>query len=312
MCVLESHGEPDLALRRRELDRVREQVEENLADLRPVEPDQRQDIGDVPDDRDSLGLGETAIHLERSVDEIGDRDPLDVHFHPPRLDFRDVEDVVDQRKKMARGVGDVREEAPRHVAAHRRAAFEEDVGEADDRVERRAQLVAHVREELALRTVGIDDQLVGALELAAALLEVPRPGGDELAQLAIPLGDRDESDLVRREDRRQQHQQHQHPEPDPLPEHGRDREGDGRRRSPRAAVELRPHVERVVAGRQVRELAPRTLRDRRPALFVPFQPRLVADVFLPTEGDTAVLDLQVSAPPRNLDLVRWRTTRPDA
>ncbi len=66
-------------------------------------------------------------------------------------------------------------------------ALEQHLGEADDRVERRAQLVRHVREELGL-------VLVGGLELPALVLdfaEEPRvlDGDDRLVGESLQQGD---------------------------------------------------------------------------------------------------------------------------
>ena len=51
-------------------------------------------------------------------------------------------------------------------------ALDQDLGEADDRVHRRAQLVAHVRQELALQPVGLLDAAAGVLQLVAAPLQL--------------------------------------------------------------------------------------------------------------------------------------------
>src|SRR5438093_1355140 len=76
-------------------------------------------------------------------------------------------------------------------------AFEHDLGEADDRVERRPQLMAHVREELALVAIG-------DLELAALLLDLveethvlhrdARLIGERLRELDLAVGERSRRD----------------------------------------------------------------------------------------------------------------------
>jgi hypothetical protein len=76
-------------------------------------------------------------------------------------------------------------------------AFEEDGGEADDRVERGAEFVAHAGEELALGLVGFLGGVLGAPELLLALLEALL-GGARAGVLVVrllpfppePLGDR--------------------------------------------------------------------------------------------------------------------------
>ena len=110
------------------------------------------------------------------------------------LDARHVEDVVDDREEILAARADVaaillvllRAERAEDAALHH-------LGEADDGVERRAQLVAHVGEELGLGAVGalglrllvevalgeVGELLRLRLELLARLLEV-RDGRDEL------------------------------------------------------------------------------------------------------------------------------------
>ena len=79
---------------------------------------------------------------------------LQKQFHFARLDFGDVEDVVDEREQMlARAVDFFQVGDGVRVAAVCRL-FLEHFAVADDGVERRAQLVAHVREELALGVGG--------------------------------------------------------------------------------------------------------------------------------------------------------------
>ncbi len=87
-----------------------------------------------------------------------------LQVHAPGLDLRQIEDVVDQREQVAPGLVDVLEIVGLllvHLAEH---ALDQHLGETDDRVERRAQLVRHVGEELRL-------VLVGDLELGALLLD---------------------------------------------------------------------------------------------------------------------------------------------
>ena len=91
--------------------------------------------------------------LEGAVDEgreLGEADLARVHDHRARLDLREVEDVVDEHQQVgARRVDGLRELglAPREVAL---GVLRELVGEDQQAVERRAQLVRHVREELGL------------------------------------------------------------------------------------------------------------------------------------------------------------------
>src|SRR3546814_2419340 len=85
---------------------------------------------------------------------VGDVDSLLVQLHAPRLDLREVEDVADDRQQMAGAAADVLciftvlriSERPEQSLLH-------DLGEADNGIQRRAQLMAHVREEGRLGVV---------------------------------------------------------------------------------------------------------------------------------------------------------------
>src|SRR5204862_809026 len=93
------------------------------------------------------------------------------------------EDVVDDGEQMMRVAVDAVEVAPllrRELAGH---ALEQHARIAEDRVERRAELVRHVREELRFRRRRLLD-----LEVRAAQqLVLPRELGGGLAYLLLEL-----------------------------------------------------------------------------------------------------------------------------
>ena len=78
---------------------------------------------------------------------------LDVQFHLPRFDLRQVKHVVDQRQQMLPGCVDLLEIGHRFPVAALGRVFLQHLAVADDRIERGAQLMAHARQELALRAV---------------------------------------------------------------------------------------------------------------------------------------------------------------
>src|SRR5262249_49780979 len=84
-----------------ELDRVGEQVEEDLLDL-PLVGAHGADLA-----VDRLGEGDAAADRARAargegvVDGDGQRDGRQLELHAPGLDLRQVEDVVDQREQVA-------------------------------------------------------------------------------------------------------------------------------------------------------------------------------------------------------------------
>ena len=90
---------------------------------------------------------------ERALDVVADvaeRDVAGVHVHLPGLDLREVEDVVDQLEEIGAGLVDRPGELDLLVGQVLLGVLREQLREDEQRVERRAQLVAHVREELAL------------------------------------------------------------------------------------------------------------------------------------------------------------------
>ena len=111
----------------------------------------------------------------------------------PGLDLRQVEDVVDQAEQVRPRGEDVVQEADEARLDRGLASLsDEDLGEADDRVERRAQLVAHVGQELALGAIGLEDADVRLGELAAAAVELagqPLQLGQPRAVLLVQRGD---------------------------------------------------------------------------------------------------------------------------
>src|SRR5262249_60531745 len=86
--------------------------------------------------------------------------------HPPRLDLGEIEDVVDEGEQVATGLQNVTQILRLLLVDLAEHALGQDLGEADDRVERGAQLVRHVGQELAL-------VLTGDLQLAALVLDLP-------------------------------------------------------------------------------------------------------------------------------------------
>src|SRR5919106_816305 len=149
-----------------ELARVAQQVEEGLTDLgqigmygadavgtahvQPVDILRRQrldDGGDVPDER-------------------GDVEGLEVELHLAGLDLGQVEHGVDQLEQVLAGCIDLLEVVGELLGAEVGGVLLEHLAVADDGVERRAQLVGHVGQELGLVPVG-------RLELSALVLDLP-------------------------------------------------------------------------------------------------------------------------------------------
>ena len=104
---------------------------------------------------------------------------LQIHLQMPRLDARQVEDVVDEPQQVLPVALDDLEVAPLIVRQRARHAVAQQLRQRQHRVERRADLVAHVGDEGALEAVGLLaapgllDQL-GALPLQLLALRAQR------------------------------------------------------------------------------------------------------------------------------------------
>jgi hypothetical protein len=174
--VLLDH-DADAPTRRGELRRVDEQVEQHLAQLLPI----RQEVdgalaailGQVPLDDVLLG-GQLRLHEgEDVIDDVAREHGSEIVLEPPGHRARVVQHVVDEAEEVP-----LRALHPlERLALGGRHGAVDLVGEqrdvALDGVERGAQLVAHRRQELALRLVRrlrggapFGEQVAGRLQLA--------------------------------------------------------------------------------------------------------------------------------------------------
>ena len=164
-----------------ELDGVGKQVLEDLLEAFRVADQGARQVGvEMNVERQVLVLGHVPeVALDR-VAQAGERDLLGLDRDRAGLDLREVENVVDEVEQVGAGGVDVAGEIDllgRQVAA---GVVGQLLAEDEDRVERRAQLVRHVGEELGLVLRG-EGQLGGLfLQRAAGLLD--------LAVLALDLG----------------------------------------------------------------------------------------------------------------------------
>src|SRR5690606_4382623 len=95
----------DLALLR-ELRGVRQQVEQDLAQLELVGLDDRDVVGELRVNLDRLAAHVLLHGRDALVDELGKLELLDDDIELTCLDLREVEDVVDQREQRVRVVLD--------------------------------------------------------------------------------------------------------------------------------------------------------------------------------------------------------------
>ena len=141
----------------RELHRVRQEVEEDLTEPTDVaDKGHRHRVVDRVDELQLLARGGGSDDVERRFDRVTHDEGIRVELDPTRLDLREVEDVVDDRQeRVTRRPDRLGEVALLAVEA----GVEEQAAHPDDRVERRPDLVAHRREEAALRLVGLLGEL---------------------------------------------------------------------------------------------------------------------------------------------------------
>ena len=150
----------------RELQRVGQQIQQHLLHLALVGADRHRAS------RRSTAASVISRRCARSRMSIivfsiavGRWKSLRFELHASRLDLRQVEDVVDEREQVPSRVEDVAEVLRLLVVDLAEHALGQHFREADDRVERRAQLVRHVGQELAL-------VLARHLELPALVLDL--------------------------------------------------------------------------------------------------------------------------------------------
>jgi hypothetical protein len=161
-----------------ELAGVGEQVAQDLLQALLVGDDggrQRLVAGDEEIEAVLLGHGaEGALDVVAEVDE---RDGAAVELHLAGLDLGEVEDVVDEGQKVVAGGVDRLGELDLLRLEVALAVVGEHAREDEQRVERRAQLVAHVGQELGL-------VLRGQRELGGLLLQ---PGPSQLDLRVLDL-----------------------------------------------------------------------------------------------------------------------------
>ena len=168
---------------------VGQQVEQDLLEPLAV----GVDVAMAPvrvDQLDLAGLGLGPDEVEALLDHQVQGDRLEGQGHGAGLDPGDVEHLVDELEQVAAALEDLAHGLDLGLVQLLQL---EELGEAEDRVERRAQLVAHAGEELALGPVGPlgvvlghAQGVVGAAPLGDVLGDAEQVGG-----LAVVAEERD-------------------------------------------------------------------------------------------------------------------------
>ena len=81
-------------------------------------------------------------------------DLLNENFHLAGFNLREVEDVIDQAQQMTAGTFDFLEVGDKLLLAAVGRVFLKDLAVTNDRIERGAQFVTHIGQELALGPIG--------------------------------------------------------------------------------------------------------------------------------------------------------------
>ena len=148
---------------------------------------------DVQAEGDAVCGGPFADEREGVLEGVGDPEGGRLEGHLAGFDLRQVEHLVQQLEQVPTGVPDVADVLVLAIVELAEHPVQQHLREADDRVERGAQLVGHAGEEL--RLVPARDLQLGRLRLE--LPEEPgvddrdrRLGGEGLQQLDDVVGER--------------------------------------------------------------------------------------------------------------------------
>ncbi len=170
-----------------ELHGVVDEVGQDLAQAAAVHDDGRGHVvGDGVEQLEFLLGGACGEEVERVLDAFARVARRRLELELARLDAGVVEDVAGERdERLAAGADGLDEVA----LLGGELGAEEEVGEADDAVERRADLVAHGGEELALGAVARLREVAGLAQLGLAAFRVGDvvERGDEAGERAVAV-----------------------------------------------------------------------------------------------------------------------------
>ena len=166
-----------------ELDGVGGQVGHHLAHARRVAEDVRHVAGPVEAHRHRLGRGATPHRRHQRAQDFGQQlrqvERLQRQLDAAGVQARQVENLIDQlQQRAARSQRDVEITPLRRLLG----GLEGELGQAEQAVERRAQFVAHVGQELALGVAGPLGLFALALRLGQGDVELLGALGHHRAQ----------------------------------------------------------------------------------------------------------------------------------
>ncbi len=155
-----------------ELDRVADKVQQDLPDAVAITDEMRRQVGrEMGCEFDALDLGARGHQLRDRLDQHAEIEGLAGEFELAGLHLREVEDVVHEaEQRLARG--SQRPDIGRLLGVETGVA--EQIGHAEDTVERRAEFMADGGEEARLRLIGAFGPGAGLDQLLLGC----DPGGD--------------------------------------------------------------------------------------------------------------------------------------
>ena len=176
-----------------ELAGVAQQIEHHLADPGHVRAHAPDVVRAADREPVAVLLRERRCGHRQLVDQRLHVDVLEMQLEAPRFDLRQVEDLVDQLQEMVAGAANPAQRLDEVLLTQILGVLLQHLGDADHGVERRAQLMAHVGQELALGAGRLLGLLHGAAQLEFRMLEVGDVGvdRDDAAVMGVALGDLD-------------------------------------------------------------------------------------------------------------------------
>ena len=159
--ALRHHGEAAVLS---ELAAIAQNVEQALLELGPISADAAEVFSQTELKRIAVLLGERNDERANLFEQRDELDILEKDIHPAGFDLRQIENVVDQAEQVPAGTLDLLQVGNERFLSEIGDVFLENFAVADDGIERRAQLVAHIGEELRL-------VLARDLELPALVLD---------------------------------------------------------------------------------------------------------------------------------------------
>ena len=185
VAILPPGRKGNRSVRRRVADGIAEQVEERLFQASAVGDHLADIVGAVEGEHDPLVAAALPGEVKDAGHHVVDVHRLQIEREPSRLDHRQVQDIVDQAEELARGFEDA--VGVFHLARLQLAEIfvGEDLGEADDRGQRRAQRVGYAGDELRFQPVG---GLQGLVAFAQGALDLDGVGNVEITEQHGAIG----------------------------------------------------------------------------------------------------------------------------